>query len=560
MSIAVVSILPGASPRLGPNAVARRRVSIRGGRQSSAAPIVLRAMAAPAGAHVSGAPADLSDDAVRSMREEAVSWAAQHGLLVCLESDESGRAMCASFTHAPMSLLPTPFPRDVFELALRVSPSFAALSDAVSRDDEFLRTTLAGVVKTDDFTRRIWDIYERCGGQEGRHPMELGILRSDYMLDEPSGLPLQVEVNTVSTSFMALSTKVGEMHRHTISHAGLIRHYADEDADKDEDGEKDEDANLDDEAKLRRVLPLNRALECAADTLAAGWRAMNEDDAKILFVVQPNERNVFDQRIIAQRLWTKHGVASIRATLREIDANAAVDQTTKRLTYGASDGRRDAISVVYYRAGYAPTDYPGEEEWRARELLEESSAVKSPSAAMHLAGCKKIQQALAQPGVLERFVDDVGECADMRKVFAGLYAMDGEEAMEAVKLGLENPGAYVLKPQREGGGNNLYGDELVDALKTYDPAASPGEPGDLSAYILMQRIFPPSHSTLCLRGGELVRLETLSELGVYGGYLRVGDAVVMNEVGGHLLRTKAATSDEGGVAAGYAVLDSPLLY
>ena len=40
----------------------------------------------------------------------------------------------------------------------------------------------------------------------------------------------------------------------------------------------------------------------------------------------------------------------------------------------------------------------------------------------------------------------------------------------------------------------------------------------------------------------------------------MGDAVVMNEVGGHLLRTKAATSDEGGVAAGYAVLDSPLLY
>lgn len=28
---------------------------------------------------------------------------------------------------------------------------------------------------------------------------------------------------------------------------------------------------------------------------------------------------------------------------------------------------------------------------------------------------------------------------------------------------------------------------------------------------------------------------------------------------GHLLRTKAATSDEGGVAAGFAVLDSPYL-
>jgi glutathione synthase len=72
----------------------------------------------------------------------------------------------------------------------------------------------------------------------------------------------------------------------------------------------------------------------------------------------------------------------------------------------------------------------------------------------------------------------------------------------------------------------------------------------------MQRIFPPVNRTLCLRRGEMVELETLSELGVYGGYVRVGDTVTRNAHGGHLLRTKAATSDEGGVAAGFAVLDS----
>ena len=543
MSNAAASTFPGASPRLSSRPRSR-------GLRRSAAPTA-RAMAETARA--SGAPADLSDETIRSMRDEAVSWAAQHGLLVGLDSAESGQAMCASFTHAPMSLLPTPFPREVFELALRVSPSFAALCDAVSRDDEFLRTTLSGVIKTDEFTRRIWDIYERCGAQEGRHRVELGVLRSDYMLDEPSGLPLQVEVNTVSTSFMALSTRVGEMHRHTISRAGLVSHYAPrahDGSDRDLD-----DAAGDDDFALSPNLPLNRALESAADTLAAGWRAMGEDDAAILFVVQPHERNVFDQRLIAQRLWEAHGVRCIRATLKEIDDDASVDSVTKRLRLGDVP-----CSVVYFRAGYAPTDYPGEEEWRARELLERSGAVKSPSAAMHLAGCKKIQQALAQPGALERFVKDAGEIAEMRKVFAGLYAMDGAAAADAVRLGLGNPGGYVLKPQREGGGNNLYGDELTAALRTYDPDASPGEPGDLSAYILMQRIFPPANRTLCLRRGELAELDTLSELGVYGGYLRVGETVVLNEVGGHLLRTKAATSDEGGVAAGYAVLDSPLLY
>jgi hypothetical protein len=45
------------------------------------------------------------------------------------------------------------------------------------------------------------------------------------------------------------------------------------------------------------------------------------------------------------------------------------------------------------------------------------------------------------------------------------------------------PEDYVLKPQREGGGNNLYGEELRARL---------AEGGDgLAAFVLMQRIKPP---------------------------------------------------------------------
>ena len=35
--------------------------------------------------------------------------------------------------------------------------------------------------------------------------------------------------------------------------------------------------------------------------------------------------------------------------------------------------------------------------------------------------------------------------------------------------------------------------------------------------------------------------------------------MLVNEEVGHLVRTKTSSSNEGGVAAGYAVLDSPLL-
>lgn len=38
-----------------------------------------------------------------------------------------------------------------------------------------------------------------------------------------------------------------------------------------------------------------------------------------------------------------------------------------------------------------------------------------------------------------------------------------------------------------------------------------------------------------------------------------GSKEILNHTGGHLLRTKAITTREGGVAAGFAVIDSPLL-
>ena len=47
------------------------------------------------------------------------------------------------------------------------------------------------------------------------------------------------------------------------------------------------------------------------------------------------------------------------------------------------------------------------------------------------------------------------------------------------------PDKYVLKPQREGGGNNLYGEQLKDRLARRE---------GLSAFILMQRIRPPIHT------------------------------------------------------------------
>ena len=61
--------------------------------------------------------------------------------------------------------------------------------------------------------------------------------------------------------------------------------------------------------------------------------------------------------------------------------------------------------------------------------------------------------------------------------------------------------------------------------------------------------------------GALVRKldAAVSELGVYSTLLTgEGGQVLRNQPAGHLVRTKLEGVDEGGVAAGFAVLSSPL--
>ena len=76
----------------------------------------------------------------------------------------------------------------------------------------------------------------------------------------------------------------------------------------------------------------------------------------------------------------------------------------------------------------------------------------------------------------------------------------------------------------------------------------------------MQRIFPKPQKTAFMRKGELLLLPSISELGVYGTFLGDGTSKpLMNECAGYLLRTKPHGVDEGGVAAGFSVLNSILL-
>ncbi|KAJ1417091.1 Pre-ATP-grasp domain superfamily [Sesbania bispinosa] len=464
----------------------------------------------------------IDEQLLHNIAYDALVWASLHGLLMGDKSvQRSGTDPGVGLVHAPFALLPTLFPESQWRQVCELAPIFNELVDRVSLDGKFLQEALSRTKKADKFTSRLLDIHSKMLEINKKEEIRLGLHRSDYMLDENTKSLLQIELNTISSSFAGLGSLVSELHRSILSRYGKL-------------------LGLD-----SQKVPANGAVSQYAEALAKAWSEYNDPRAAIMIVVQAEERNMYDQHFLSE-LYNTHHIAIVRKTLAEIDEEGEI------LPDGTLSVDGQAIAVVYFRAGYTPVDYPSESEWRARLLMEQSSAIKCPSISYHLVGTKKIQQELAKPGVIERFLEKKDDIAKLRECFAGLWSLDDSDI---VRKAIESPELFVMKPQREGGGNNIYGDAVRETLLKLQKAGSEED----AAYILMQRIFPTVSAPVLMRNGCWHKDHAISELGIFGTYLRNKDGVIMNNQSGYLMRTKISSSDEGGVAAGFAVLDSVYL-
>ncbi|KAI4301841.1 hypothetical protein L6164_035081 [Bauhinia variegata] len=454
------------------------------------------------------------------MAYDALVWSSLHGLVVGDKSIERSASIPGvGLVHAPFALLPTFFPESHWKQACELAPIFNELVDRVSLDGKFLQDSLSRTKKVDEFTSRLLDIHSKMLAINKKEDIRLGLHRSDYMLDEQTKSLLQIELNTISCSFAGLGSVVTDLHQNILSQYGKL-------------------LGLD-----SKRIPANPVVSQFSEALAKAWSEYNNPRAVIMIVVQPEERNMYDQHLLSVALRERYQVTTIRKTLAEIDQEGELVQD------GTLSVNGQEIAVIYFRAGYAPLDYPSESEWKARLMMEQSSAVKCPSISYHLVGTKKIQQELAKPNVLDRFLENKEDISKLRECFAGLWSLDDSDI--ATKA-IERPELFVMKPQREGGGNNIYGDGVRETLLKLQKAGSEED----ASYILMQRIFPTISATLLMRNGYCHKDHAISELGIYGAYLRSKDKVIINDQSGYLMRTKISSSDEGGVVAGFAVLDS----
>eukprot|EP00939_MAST-03C_sp_MAST-3C-sp1_P003632 g3632.t1 len=391
----------------------------------------------------------------------------------------------------------------------------------------------------------------------------MGICRNDFIVDAKSGLLRQVEFNTIAVAFGGLSGKVASLHEYVKS--------------RFRNEEEEEDVGR---SAVSFGVPKNPVKRAVAEALARAHRAYltsrdrrsggdassSYSNVVVLFVVNPSETFcLVDQREIEHELWNTFGISCVRKTLSDL-----YDASFKSWTPVADKGRLPLIvdddekgeahevSVVYFRSGYGPECYPSENEWTARLKIEASAAIKCPSAKFQLLGTKIVQAALSDEHELKRFVDKKSEAfRNVKSCFARQWRLHDlgtdPRARDAVEDALKNPAAYVLKPQREGGGHVLFGESLRKLLR-----GGVEEDGILDSWVLMERIRFESRPNVLVRNGRHEVSLCDAELGIYS--VEYFDKLSSTtDYAGWLLRVKAQSSVEGGVSSGGGYLSSPAL-
>ncbi|KAL3109848.1 hypothetical protein niasHT_011151 [Heterodera trifolii] len=486
-----------------------------------------------------------SEKHLLSLRQFAVEWAHNNALIfrnkkVLASTDAIYRSDVAVI--APFSLFPSPFPRHVFEDALAVQKALNLLYFRVATDIDFLERAYSDLIKTDENFRNTMDVLRTVREEGIRQPITVMYQRADYMLNfvggqdeaEPNYEIKQLEVNCGSVAGTSLDRRTAQLNHVMLQRAGF--HPAPED------------------------LPENWPDKAQIESIKMAWEAYNKSEAIVVILINSVSETIFDAHFFETEL---DRLSNGRIKVERITLNDCVHRCKLDENFALRlDGREVAVvksrySVLGLRA--SGTELKLLKNFRL--MIERSLAIKIPSAFIGFSCSKKVQQLLAQPGELEHFFPEESD-AEMvkaiRKTFAGMWSLENtdENTEQKIKDAINHPENYVLKSNMECGGNNYFDEEIPKKLTGITPT-------ERSFHILMQKLRPMSIKNVMVHPNTKPKInDMVSELAVYG--VLIGNmttrTVSHNVQQGHLLKTKLATANEGGISTGSAVHDSPILF
>ena len=162
----------------------------------------------------------------------------------------------------------------------------------MSRDFEFLHSTLKEMGEEDEFIKNYLEISKKAYNFPKRQKLQLGIFRNDFMIDKVKKFIYQIEINTIASSMGAFSDGLKKFFLHfSKKYPQYFEQYFNiENSSYSIPLEKD---NVIDKISNS----INTAVNLFSPELG--------NKTLVVFIVQENERNEYDQRAIEAQLWDK---------------------------------------------------------------------------------------------------------------------------------------------------------------------------------------------------------------------------------------------------------------
>ena len=446
--------------------------------------------------------------------------------------------------HVPFTFSPTSISAISLLQLESVAPLLGRLTQILASRDELIQAVHAPLIAADAFFSEMLAMHQELhSGVTDLPRVPLLLQRSDFMIDEQAGARL-VECNSIAAGMAPFGERAHALHKYIESRWPL--EFA-----------QFHTASPGDFLSNPATAKLATAITSAARQID---RELGTDAEKpgFLMIVQENEDNLFDQRLLERQL-QELGLRTYRRTFRQLHEQLSSGPNQSLQLAGCG-----TIHVVYLRAGYQYQDYIATDLdsrrccdaiCATRIFIERHHVAVNATIAQQLATSKRMQLHLVKGG--DTLLEDLGfSMREREKLGAVLASMRPVDAGSADRLlDEDSSGDWVLKNQGEGGGHCLFDADILKRLKKMTAK-------EYSAWVLMQRLRPGGRpkATLVIRDGKAQKFERLvSEIGLFTAHLGEQALPGGNQQPGtlgYLVRSKPPDVTEGGVHSGFGALDS----
>ena len=413
--------------------------------------------------------------------------------------------------HVPISLTPSPIPRNLFEKIYFYQIAFNKIYNKLSNDQAFIEKTLEPISLKDNHIQKLLEISKKSINNEKKQKIKLSFFRNDYILDKDQKFLFLKEFKTNCCNFEFSFTNIL---------LNFFNYYSEK---YKKDFSKYKDKNVE--------IPQNKGneIEKFSDAIIEAIKLAFPQDYKssnILFIVN-EEQNKYDFHLenLRNELFNKHQIRSYKLLLNEVNTKITKDEEGNLL----KDGNK--ISLVYFNS-MDKNDFKDEDSYKALEFIELSKAIKVPDINTYLSSLKIFQYYLSKPDIIMHYNHNELIINDILRFFGGIYYLPDkskEERNDLFEKIKSSPDNYILKSNEEKTGDNLK--QIINSIGEGDL------PDELVNGIIVEKYNSPEHESVIIKDENSKIEKVVSEYSIFGIILMNENNLVINKSVSFLIKT-----------------------